>query len=73
MLRSFSWERRHLAGLPPGMVALPVRNISYIDNCLCPGGALSFAQCVSDGMKECRRQVVLYTELKIFCKIDGVG
>jgi hypothetical protein len=29
MLRSFSWERRHPAGLPPEMVALPVRNISY--------------------------------------------
>jgi hypothetical protein len=29
MLRSYSWERRHPAGLPPEMAALPVRNISY--------------------------------------------
>jgi len=33
ILRSYSWERRHPAGLPPGMAALPVRNISSSDNC----------------------------------------
>ena len=30
MLRSYPWERRHPAGLPPEMAALPVRNISYL-------------------------------------------
>ena len=29
MLRSFSWERRHPAGLPPEMAAFPVRNMTY--------------------------------------------
>jgi hypothetical protein len=30
MLRSYPWERRHPAGLPPEMAALPMRNISYL-------------------------------------------